>query len=387
MLAACNLSLHSGDTIESTEQKESISRQITTEVSSESVSISGDAKKAEFGLEKFPITKDGKIYGWAHINFIEKLGIWDQYNDQAVQNGVKNSYAVNLHVDMSEYLQDTDSLSLQCEPYLVDGGTVTGVPCTIGWSGFSPVAELYKQNQEVDVEVNVQPYSVVLTDTTVLRLDFSSASSDVQFDSVCIKKKVLDDAREGSNILTVDDEKLIESINGATYSLKMKDVFREWHKADREAGLGSKEVEFYDFAYRVKYVTGTTNEREVLTFDSFNQNAISVPCKITVQADTDSTALVDNVPEAKRLLWSNKTDTDYYVNTENTAIKVGKKETIWCNRLVPASTNVPATYLRFSFEFPEEASARSSEELMNFNGRYCIWQIPISERELEVKPK
>lgn len=386
-LSACGFEINRNDTMEeqSSEDTETL-RRVTTEVDATKVSV-GNAKKAQFGLEKFPILKEGKIVGWAQINFVEKLGIWDIYDEQAVQNGVKDSYAINLHIDMQKYLEEADTLALQCDPYLVSADSVIGVPCTIGWSGFSKVAELYKQQDVADIEVNVQPYVTDLSEDTLLRLDFSSADSSITFDSVYIKKSVLDDARIGANLLTIEDEREIESVNGAKYSLKIKDVFREYHKVDRDAGLGSKEVNFYDFSYKVKYTTGPINIREVLTFDSFNKNAITVPFKISVQADTDKTVLVDNVAEAKRKLWSNKTDTDYYVSSQFKPIAINDKETIWCNRVVPDSTSVDATYLRFSFEFPEEAEARSNEELMNFNGRYCIWQVPITERELEVKPR
>ena len=349
--------------------------------------INDEPDKVVYSVEDFPIILDGKIVGWGCINFVEKLGIWDWYNKSAVQNGIKSSYAISINLNMDEYLKDNSSLSLECLPYLIDSTEhVVGEPANIGWSGFSSVAELFDQNVSGNIEVNLQPHLNNI-DNTLIKLDFRSADTNINFESVYISSDMLVTAKDGPSILTIDDVKQIESINGAIYTIKFYDIFRENHKTEDGPNISRGDYDYYDFCYQVKYENGPTNDREVLTFDSFDNFNIVVPLKIRVVSDTDSTPLNENVYTAERLLWSDSNDTDLYVFPFDKSLKVGKKMRIQCNRLIPNTTTTDADYIRIIIEFPEEQSARTSEELMSFNGRYVVWQVPFSNRKMEERPR
>lgn len=363
------------------------SRELVTEVSDKTLTTFESRDTVIYGMEDFPIMKDGVILGWGRVNFIEKLGIWDWYNKQAVQNGVFNSYAINLELDMGNYFVDNDELSIECCPYLesVDG-SVIGEPCYVGWSGFSNIAELYNKNTTSVVEVNLQPHNQQLADNDILRLDFKTADGKVQFDSVYVKGELLQQAKEGAKILTIEDKKELESINGAKYTISVKDVYRELHAIKKDPIYKNGDYMFYDFTYQIKYNSGPTNEREVLTFDSFNKHAINVPLKIKVCSDTDETVLNDNVYSALRQIYLDSRQTELYCFPFEGIIEIGDKLKVNNNRMIPDSTNTDAKYLRLIVEFAEEQSARTDDEMKEFNGRYTVWQVPFSIREMEEKP-
>lgn len=362
-------------------------RELITEVSTEHITIFEDRAQIVYSTEEFPIIKDGVILGWGKVNFVEKLGIWDWYNKQAVQNGVHNSYAINLEIDMGNYFIGNDELSIECCPYLETAdGVVVGEPCYVGWSGFSSIAELYNKNTKSIIEVNLQPYNQQLNPGDRLRLDFQTADGKVQFDPVYVDGVILQQATDGAQILTIDDKKEIESINGARYTISIKDVYRELHAVKKDPVYKNGNYMFYDFTYQIKYNSGPTNDREVLTFDSFNKNAIAVPLKIKVCADTDSTVLNDNVYSALRQIYSDSNKTELYCFPFESTIAIGDKLKVNSNRMIPDSTNTDAKYLRLIVEFPEEQAARNDEETKSFNGRYTVWQVPFSIREMEEKP-
>ena len=50
-------------------------------------------------------------------------------------------------------------------------------------------------------------------------------------------------------------------------------------------------------------------------------------------------------------------------------------------------TTVAPKYVRLSFEFPEEAKARSLEEMRHFNGRFCVIQKEITTRIIPERPE
>lgn len=252
-LCSCSINLDAG-TQKHTDglSEEEINSIISTETGNSKAIINGTANKVIFTDEHFPIMREGVIYGWGQINFIEKLGIWDWYNKMAVQNGVKISYAINIQIDMSAYLESAECLSIECQPYLENNGEITGEPCNVGWSGFGSVAELYVNNTSSTVEVNVQPYTNDLPQDELLRLDFHSADNSIVFDTIYVGSVMLLNAREGANILTIDDKKVIESVNGAQYTIKFSDIFREAHETDETGSIERGTYWYYDFAYNIK---------------------------------------------------------------------------------------------------------------------------------------
>ena len=135
--------------------------------------------------ETIPILLDGAVKGYLDVNWVQRLGIWDSTNTTAVTVGVKNSYTINLHVDMSESIESAESVILTVKPYTVDANwVVNGSPCCVGWSGFSQVAQLYDNTTAADIEVGVQPEVLDLTGSDVVLKLTDSAGN--QYDDVVL---------------------------------------------------------------------------------------------------------------------------------------------------------------------------------------------------------
>lgn len=383
-LTGCTAAAPNTDSVDSTSSVDSVSTEVvgnnlSVTESSTAVKVYTEMGEPVFAYEKFPLILDGELIGWGKLNLVERLGIWDWYVADAVTNGIKYSYAVNVNVE----LLDSPLEDLQCKAFLVDKGVESGVPCEIGWSGFSNVMDLMSDKAEGCLEATVQPICEI-SDTTRLRLDFSSSNGINVVDSIYFDNSVLADARKGADILTANDAVEIVSINGAKYSLEFRNVFREVHKVSKSATLKNGNYLFYDFQYKVSYLKKPTSSVEVKTFDSFNKNKLTILPDVLLQSDSDATKLGNSFPEAERREYENSSKTFSYVTKLSKPLKVKASAYLTDNRLLPASTVVDATYVRVILQFSDEAAACSESELRDFNGRYCVWQLPLTERKLEV---
>ena len=334
-----------------------------------------------------PIVSSGAIVGGIKVNYAEKIGIWDLYSAKAITAGVKESYALNVTVDMSEYLKKNKMVSIECTPSLLDAaGNVIGEPCVTGWSGFSNRADLFTKNPVDVIEVNLQPIVTSIPTDAVLKLSLKASNAAIVLDDIFYSIDTIVNAKPGPEILTVDKPVTIESINGAKYRISFGSVYFGNHVISDDTLYEDGEYAFYNFVYKLEYLSGPTNAREVSSFDTFSNGVYKVPLVIGVQSDVDSTMLYDSIESAQRLLWSDSTDTEYYVTSLDKPIEVGGSAIVSCNRLVPKTTTHQAEYIRLRIEFPEEMVARTSDELKGFNGRYVVYQIPVAPRVLQEEP-
>lgn len=349
---------------------------ITYEVTDESPVMDGNTAIVFEPGETIPILLDGTVKGYLNVNWVQRLGIWDSTNTTAVTVGVKSSYTINLHVDMSESIESAESVILTVKPYTVDANwVVNGSPCCVGWSGFSQVAQLYDNTTAADIEVGVQPEVLDLTGSNVVLKLTDSVGN--QYDDVVLSNNYLTTASDGPSLIT-DGTATVDCINGGRFSLGINNVTSEEHAVED----GAEPTLYYDYQYAVKYLTAPTSDREDLLFDSNNKNLLHTKFVNYLTSDVDSAKLYDSVPAAQRLLYSDKLDTETYVTQEFSDISVGKTFTASSNRAVPETTGNPS-YVRVCFEFPEEVEARSLEEMQNFNGRFIVFQSKIGERTLE----
>ena len=174
---------------------------ITYEVTDESPVTDGNTAIVFEPGETIPILLDGAVKGYLDVNWVQRLGIWDSTNTTAVTVGVKNSYTINLHVDMSESIESAESVILTVKPYTVDANwVVNGSPCCVGWSGFSQVAQLYDNTTAADIEVGVQPEVLDLTGSDVVLKLTDSAGN--QYDDVVLSNNYLTTASDGPSLIT-----------------------------------------------------------------------------------------------------------------------------------------------------------------------------------------
>jgi hypothetical protein len=337
---------------------------------------------------QIPIMKDSQISGWLNINYVEKLGIWDINNKSATDNGVKFSYAINYSIDLTEYLEANELIEVKVTPKLYDNANnLVGSVGYVGWSGFTDTVSLYKSKASGYAEVVLQPYDKDINNYKSLVLEIADLNGEVQFDDVYIDVGCLLNAKDGPSIMTLDDTATIESINGAIYTISFRDVYYELNDVSNTK-LGDDKMDyFYDFTCIVSYKQQPTNDIEVTTFDSFNNFAMIKMPLIEVFSDTDSTKLYNVVEGVKRYVYSDSNDLEEYLTEFPSALDVGYRAIVSQNRIVPETTVEEPTYIRIVLQFPEEIKSRSYSEISEFSGRYLVWQLPLSTRSLEAKPK
>lgn len=374
-ICGCNKEAKS-DKVESSDVGETIAT-VGYETTDKVVTDSGDIF-FDSG-DTIPIVKDNKVAGTLKLNRITKLGIWDWYNQTAVTNGIKYSYAINFTIDFSESIKSADdNVKLISNAYLIDSsGNVVGKPCDVGWSGFEKVAQLYDSSPVMTVEIAVQPEQNI-TENTELELCIKT-SDGKEFDPIILDGSELNNAVVGPSVKTVDAD--ISSINGAIYTIRIDNV----HFSVNPTTFGSNKddlKQYYDFGYAVWYKQAPNNDREVLSFDSNDGNSLQTKIVIGVQSDVDDTILYEQDTHALWFKYRDSSETMSYVTTGDATVKPGIEAQYLTNRTVPITTTVQPTYLRFRIEFPEEQRARNLQERLDFDGRYLVFQLPIGTRTL-----
>lgn len=335
-----------------------------------------------------PIIKDGIEFGWLKINFVEKLGIWDIGNYQANQNGVTFSYAINCKINLENYVNANEMINVILTPELLGyGDTVVGTIGYVGWSGYPESAELYQNSFESNFEVILQPTVLEQDNWCTLAFHIADVTNKIQFDTLYVDLKCLDNATAGAQIQTINDMSRIDSINGASYTINFHDVYLEQHRVKQDANYKDGLYRFYDFQYDLSYDTAPSNERSVMAYDRFNNNALIAAPVIEVYSDLDATKLYEPNHNAQRVLYSDRSTTENYTWEFPDYLMIGETCTISTNRMIPSSSNVKPNYLRVVLKFPSEAKARDFNEMQEFNGRYLVYQLPLGTRMLEEAPR
>ncbi|MCM1172508.1 MAG: hypothetical protein NC393_10315 [Clostridium sp.] len=336
-----------------------------------------------------PIVKNGTLYGQIKINFAEKLGIWDLSNYKANQNGVRFSYAINCSIDMQDYVVPNEMINVILTPEILGyDSSVVGTSGYVGWSGYPESAELYENTVESNFEVVLQPIVPEREKWKYLVFHLADATNQIQFDDLYVDLKCLDNAPDGAHLLTINDTARISSINGASYTIQFHDVYLEQHKVKGDSKYRDGTYKFYDFQYDVTYDTAVADgSRSVLSFDSFNNFAITALPVMEVYSDTDDTKLYDPNHNAQRLVYSDRSITENYTWDFPGMLQFGETCTVSTNRMIQNDNSVKPAYVRVVLKFPSEAKARDFNEMRNFNGRYLVYQLPLDVRTLEVAPR
>lgn len=335
----------------------------------------------KFG-DTMPIILDGQLQGFTRLSSVQRIGIWDLCNQSAVANGVKWSYSINLNVDLSQTLSTAENVVLTVKPYLISkDGSINGEPCSVGWSGFSSVAQLYDNTKSADIEIGLQPETTDATGANVLLVITNSVGDT--YDPVYIDGDFLENAKMGNSLIT-DGEAKITTINGGVFTIRINSVSVNIPiTTDKlESKDLTKITSYYDIDYTVTYVSAPTNDLEDLIYDSNNNNSLHTQFVTYLSTDLDNTKLLDGDSGAKRQVYSDKMKLYEYVTTQFPTIAVGESFTATINKAMTIGNSSPV-YARVYFEFPEEITARSASELLDFDGRYVVFQVPITQRELQ----
>ena len=118
--------------------------------------------------ETIPVTKDGKVYGFVNINWVDKVNIEDTSSNKAAVNGLKYSYSVNMNIDFTKSMS-TENLVVSPQISLENkDGESIGVPARVGWNGFTTVAQLYDKSPSMNVELGVQPLKEMDSDSRLV---------------------------------------------------------------------------------------------------------------------------------------------------------------------------------------------------------------------------
>lgn len=362
---------------ETSEVDTAVTANIGWEYADEEIAINNNPISYNLG-ETIPVMLDGVSCGNLKINWVQKLGIWDYNNKTAVTNGVKESYTININVDMADNVTSGNMLIVSVKPYLLIGGKICGSMCCVGWSGFSETAQIYDGDSNINIEVGLQPEVLDITDAQIL-LKITD-SNGVEYDDVVLANEYLANCSIGPSLVT-SGQATVHSINGASFTINIRDVYYEEHETEDESGYVGNPTNFYDFVYDLSYDSGPTNSREVTFFDSSNKFAIPGKLVCYLTSDVDATKLYENSIEARRLEYSNLIDIFPYVTTKFSSVPIGESISASLNRESTCGKAIP-TYARICFEFQEELEACTLDEILTFDGRFLVFQELIGEREL-----
>lgn len=323
--------------------------------------------------DTIPILTKGKVLGWLKINQVERIGVSDLYQEQAVKNGIDYSYSMNFAIQLAEPLEKGKDLTIKVEPYLIQGDKELGVPCMVGWNGFPQEAEFFDSTKDVWMEIGLQPLVKKAEKNTELVLKIIDSSS-TEYDVVRIDTAVLKNAKKG-NSLVIDKKATIEYVNKAKISIKFgKVIVDECRDSEHDYDTSR----YYAASYTAKYVNAPGNKRKQASFDD-ESKMFSPRVIVAVTSDVDSTVLRNSNYEALYAVYDDFTEWTRFATAVFNPLNEGESSKITFNRKLPDTTTIPAK-VRFSLEFPEEVSARTREELLQFNGRYVVFQKDVEEK-------
>lgn len=315
-----------------------------------------------------PVIVDGKTLAYAKINQLERVGIYDWYNNVAVKKNIRHSYSLNLSITNSTDM----NLTVGVTPTLVDKqNSNVSSKCNVGWTGFGEEAEFYGKG-EIPIEVGFQPE---ITDENGVKLQLVFNTSEGDSDPVIISDKIFKHVVKGPSLLESGDETQITSVNGAKYIFTLGKVYIEPNLVDL---IETTAVEFDN---SIKYLRKPQKKRQVATFDSKKKYAMYASLLIGMQTQHSAELNYDGDYTAMRKDYFGEY-TDDYASITDRVLKVGKGVCYHLNRFVTADL-ANEKFVRFWVEFPDEADVSTLKEKLKFNGRFVVYQCETHTREIK----
>ena len=318
-----------------------------------------------------PLYSNGKKVGSVRINRITRLKFGDFTNGTAVSNGMHHSYSVNVTVSLKD-----GANALTFEPVIRKGKKKISSIASVGWTGFDSKVDVY-DGSSVTLENGVQPeenggnsFSLKLSD-----------GSGRKFDSVPISAHLFKKAVSGPGLRSIKKPLRIKSASGAVYAVIPQKVFFENHYLnykDHDAGTRN----FFEIKYKVEARKAPKKVSTVQGIHGVGKNS-SMECVgvLGLQSPNSSRILYQAVPQAAWSLWCDNDETGVYVSEGGRPLRFGYQRSVVTNRLAESSERVAPTSVRVRVEFPEEfAVCRSLKSKLNCPGRFCVYEMGISER-------
>ncbi len=315
-----------------------------------------------------PVIVNGKTIAYARINQLERVGIYDWYNNVAVKKNIRHSYSLNLSITNSTDM----NLTIGVTPTLVDKqNSNVSSKCNVGWTGFGEEAEFYGKG-EIPIEVGFQPE---ITDENGIKLQLVFNTSEGNSDPVIISDKIFKHVVKGPSLLESGDETQITSVNGAKYIFTLGKVYIEPNLVDLT------ERTAVEFDNSIKYLKKPQKKRQVAIFDSKKKYAMYASLLIGMQTQHSEELNYDGNYTALRKDYYGEY-TDDYASITDKVLKVGRGVRYHLNRFV-TSDLANEKFVRFWVEFPDEADVSTLEEKLKFNGRFVVYQCETHTREIK----
>lgn len=371
-LAGCAKGAKIDDTV-------AVTNSVSTVGYNETSSVIHAAKESpvKFDMDdKAPILRNGEFCGYVKVNQIEKLGINDWMNEKCVNANINFSYTINMTVVFTGALPNDGQKTVYCRPCLVEGDNVCGDPCIVGWSGFPESAAISENVRSVSIEYGVQPIKKLSKNTELHLMLYDS--DKIAYDTIIMNRSIFKNVKKGPSLITKGTGK-VKSVNGGMYSVGVGKAHYEYNYIN---GDTDSHVRAFEFSYKVSYLKKPKNGRSVSTFDKASGNLLRTKSVIGVQSDASSELMYNDAPYAYRYLYADTGDTVPYVPTSGLKVHNGYYAEYNANRLLSNNATGQPEYLRFRFEFPEEAESRSDKEKLRFSGRFIVVQRKIVERKL-----
>ena len=318
-----------------------------------------------------PLYRNGKKVGHVRINRITKLKFSDFTNKTAVSNGVNYSYSVNVTVSLKD---GTNSLTV--EPVIKKGKKKISSVASVGWTGFDSKVDIYGGGSTT-LESGVQPEE---NGGDSFSLRFSDGSNR-EYASVPVSAHLFRKAVNGPGLRSVKNPLRIRSASGAVYAIVPQKVFFENHYLsykDHDAGTRN----FFEIKYKVEARKTPKRASAVQCIHGVGKSS-SIECVgvLGLQSPNSSRVLYQAVPQAAWSLWCDNDETGVYVSEGGRPLRFGYQRSVMTNRLAESSERVAPNCVRVRVEFPEEfAACRSLKSKLNCPGRFCVYEMGISER-------
>lgn len=330
--------------------------------------ISKSAEVSFSPKDLIPVIVDGKTVAYARINQLERVGIYDWYNNKAVKKNIRHSYSLNLSITNSTDM----NLTIGVTPTLVDKqNNNVSSKCNVGWTGFGEEAEFYGKG-EIPIEVGFQPE---ITDENGVKLQLVFNTSEGDSDPVVISDKIFKHVVKGPSLLESGAETQITSVNGAKYIFTLGKVYIEPNLVDLT------ETTAVEFDNSIKYLRKPQKKRQVATFDSKKKYAMYASLLIGMQTQHSEELNYNGDYTALRKDYYGEY-TDDYASITDKALKVGKGVRYHLNRFVTTDL-ANEKFVRFWVEFPDEAEVSTLKEKLKFNGRFVVYQCETHTREIK----
>lgn len=318
--------------------------------------------------------------GYVKVNRITMLRFADFTNKEAMNNSVKRSFSINATIHVSGFEQST---GLTFEPILLDKEkNVMSNIANVGWTGFSTEADFYDGTGTKTLEIGMQPIHNFESGRS-FKLQISDAEGH-DFKSVRLKIGSLKKAKKGPKLRKAGKDVKIKSVNGAIYCVTPKKVYFENNYIDvHDHNKGKCNLFIID--YFVKAFKPPKNHRTVRNISGFGKKALlNGACVLGLQYSESKKVFYSSLPSAGRLEYSNRSEYYEYV-WDGKKIHFGKFGNCVTNRVPSDGMLTSPDFVRIRVEFPEEFEARKTlKEKLDFEGRFMIYDLAVTERKLAV---